>query len=69
MYCCLPQGGTIVVKTVLDNPDICQGIVLIAPSLMVDHNVVGPVKASLHQPPFEAVPTQLMTPSLASQGW
>ncbi|KAK2175997.1 hypothetical protein NP493_693g00014 [Ridgeia piscesae] len=38
------MGGTIVVKTVLDNPDICRGIVLIAPSLQVDPNLVGPVK-------------------------
>ena len=34
-------------KTVLDNPDICQGAILSAPALHVDPNVVGgPFKVS-----------------------
>ena len=44
---CFCQGGTIVVKTVLDNPDICQGAILSAPALQVDPNVIGgPFKVS-----------------------
>ena len=43
---CFLQGGTIIVKTVLDNPDVCKGAILSAPSLQVDPNVVGPVKVS-----------------------
>ena len=33
-------------KTVLDNPDICQGAILTAPSIQVDPNFIGPVKVS-----------------------